>query len=414
MTRKMEFLEVHEYAVRPVAEWPVEIVERKGLGHPDTICDGVIERFGYYLMKWYVENFDVPCHYNVDKCVLVGGRAAPRFGGGEILSPIIIHIAGRATESVKRGDSVEYIPVEVIARKALVDYIKEHFRYLDPVAHVTLICSVRPGSADLRGLFEASRSVPLANDTSVGAGFWPLTPTERICLETERLLNSREVKQKFPAVGEDIKVMCVRRGRKLRVTIAAAIISRHVRDLNEYMSVKREIKELVMRKVVDKYSEHFDEVEIHVNTADKPERGIIYLTVTGTSAEHGDDGQAGRGNRWNGLITPMRPMSIEAHAGKNAFNHVGKIYQVFATNLAKRIVEQVDGVKEATVIVASTIGQPITEPQILDVSVVLERGYTIDSVRGGIESVVEDELERLPRFWEEYVRRGPSSLELGV
>jgi S-adenosylmethionine synthetase len=53
----------------------------------------------------------------------------------------------------------------------------------------------------------------------------------------------------------------------------------------------------------------------------------VYLTVTGTSAEAGDDGEVGRGNRVNDLITPYRPISLEAAAGKNPVTHVGQNLQ---------------------------------------------------------------------------------------
>ncbi len=56
---------------------------------------------------------------------------------------------------------------------------------------------------------------------------------------------------------------------------------------------------------------------VHVNTADDIKKKSVFLTVTGTSAEMGDDGSVGRGNRCNGLITPNRPMSMEATSGKN-------------------------------------------------------------------------------------------------
>ena len=63
----------------------------------------------------------------------------------------------------------------------------------------------------------------------------------------------------------------------------------------------------------------------------------MYLTLLGTSAEQGDSGQVGRGNRVCGLISLNRPMSVEAAAGKNPVSHVGKIYNVLAHELAMRI-----------------------------------------------------------------------------
>jgi len=403
---KLGFLELHEIGRVPVNKLPVEVVERKGLGHPDSMCDGIVERFGFYLLKYYYEHFGIPLHYNVDKCVLVGGQSKPRFGGGEILTPIFVHIVGRATNEVKTEEGVEWIPVEILAKKAMADFIKENFRFLNPYEHMRLETSVRPGSVDLVHLFKKQKSSPLANDTSIGVGFYPFSPTEEICLKVEKFLNSKALKEKLPAVGEDIKVMCVRRNRKLRITIAAAIVSKFVRDINEYVSIKEEIKEEVEKNVLDKYRNEFDEISVYVNTADDIERGIVYITVTGTSAEAGDDGQAGRGNRANGLITPYRWMSIEAAAGKNAYNHVGKIYQIFAQQLAQKIVEEVTGVMEASVILVSTIGKPIDQPQLLDVGIIPEERISIESIRVDVEGVIESELERLPKFWKEYLEKG--------
>lgn len=66
--------------------------------------------------------------------------------------------------------------------------------------------------------------------------------------------------------------------------------------------------------------------EVGVNCRDKGEN--IYLTVTGTSIEMGDDGATGRGNRGNGLVFPHASMTMEAIAGKNPLSHEGKIYNV--------------------------------------------------------------------------------------
>ncbi len=388
----------------PVNEFPVEIVERKGLGHPDTICDGVVERIAMYLTRYYTENFGFPLHFNVDKAVLVGGRAKPEFGGGEILEPIILHVVGRATTSVKKetGDE-EPVPIGPLVLKAVHDYINENFRYLDPVQHIVVQYSIRPGSVDLVKTYERVKKlgVPPANDTSIGVGFAPLTDTERICLEVERFLNSPEVKNKYPAVGEDIKVMCVRMNQRIRITLAMATISREVNSMDEYLALKEEIRDLVLKKVSNMTDR---EVEIQVNTADNPANGIAYITVTGTSAESGDDGQVGRGNRVNGLITPMRPMSIEAAAGKNAVSHVGKIYQVAAKIAAERIYEKVGGIKEVYVILVSTIGQPITKPQIINIQYIPEEGISRSDVEQEMRSIVNEVLEELPMLWRKFMK----------
>jgi S-adenosylmethionine synthetase len=143
-------------------------------------------------------------------------------------------------------------------------------------------------------------------------------------------------------------------------------------------------------------------VEVIVNAADKPEHDIFYLTVTGTSAEHGDDGVTGRGNRANGLITPMRSMSLEATAGKNPVSHVGKIYNVVAQRIAERIYKEVN-VTEVYVEIVSQIGKPINEPKILNVEVIKE-GELTGEVRNEIEAIAREELEGITRITDSILR----------
>ncbi|MEM1519607.1 MAG: methionine adenosyltransferase, partial [Pyrobaculum sp.] len=280
----------------PVAQRLVEIVERKGQGHPDYIADGISEWVSRYLSRYYLENFGVILHHNVDKTLVVGGQAAPRFGGGEVLQPIYILVSGRATNEVKTRDGVVKVPLGPIVVKAARDWIKQNFRFLDPDLHVVIDYKIGQGSADLVGIYDlGARTIPLANDTSVGVGYAPLTPLENLVYKTERLLNSRDFKAKYPEVGEDVKVMGVRVGRDIKLTVAVAIISRLTKDKSHYLSVKEDIKKSIedmAAKIVPDY-----DVEITINAADKPEYDIYYLTVTGTSAEHGDDGMTGRGNR---------------------------------------------------------------------------------------------------------------------
>jgi S-adenosylmethionine synthetase len=378
----------------PTEELPVELVERKGLGHPDYIADAVAEAASVALSKYYIETFGIILHHNVDKVLVVGGQSKPVFGGGEVVHPIYIIVAGRATEFVNVGGSLERVPIGTIVLGAVKDWIRKNFRFLDPERHVVVDYMIRSGSVDLVKTFEAGmKSVPLANDTSFGVGFAPLTPLERLVLEVERELNSPRVKSRLPEVGEDIKVMGLRTGKRIKLTVAAAIISHLVPDANHYLAVKEEVKEVILdlaSKIVPD-----SDVEVYVNTADNPELGVFYLTVTGTSAEHGDDGATGRGNRACGLITPMRRMSLEATAGKNPVSHVGKLYNVLAYRIAERIVKEVPKVREAYVELLSQIGKPIDSPQIANVSLLLENPELYGSLRSDVESIVAEELHNI-------------------
>lgn len=394
MAREELRVSVDVLRAAPTHELPVELVERKGLGHPDYIADAAAEASSVALSKYYMEEFGTILHHNVDKVLVVGGQASPRFGGGEVLHPIYIIVAGRATEFVNVGGSMRRIPVGTIVVGAVKDWIRRNFRFLDPDRHVVVDYMIRSGSVDLVRTFEAGLgSVPLANDTSFGVGFAPLTPLERVVLSVERELNSPKVKSELPEVGEDIKVMGLRVGNEVKLTIAAALISHLIPDPDHYISVKEEVRNRVLDLVAKIFPEA--KAEVYVNTADNPQLGVYYLTVTGTSAEHGDDGTTGRGNRACGLITPMRRMSLEATAGKNPVSHVGKLYNVLAYRIAERIVKEVPRVREAYVELLSQIGRPITRPQIASISLVLENPEEVGSVRSDVEMIAREEIDKV-------------------
>ncbi len=390
---------VSEMDFKPVYENPVEIVERKGTGHPDTICDNLAEELSVALCKLYLEEFGFVQHHNVDKALLVGGVAEPRFGGGEIITPIEIYLVGRA---IKEKDG-KPLPVDELAIEVAKEWLSKNIRNLDPNKHVIITPKIRPGSKDLVELFERfakKGEVPLANDTSFAVGYAPFDDLERVVYNTERYLNSPEFKKEHPYLGEDIKVMGVRLGDKIRLTIAAAFVDKYVENVDDYLQKK----EIVRQKALENAAKYTDkEVEIFINTADNPADGSVYITVTGTSSEAGDDGQVGRGNRPNGLITPYRPMTLEAAAGKNPVSHVGKIYSAVANIIANRVVNEIEDIEEAYCYMVSQIGKPITEPQACDVKVRTKRD--IKGIEEVIKKIAEEEIAKIPEIWKGYVEK---------
>ena len=389
-------VQLNSYA--DIEKLPVELVERKGLGHPDYIADSIAEEASRKLSLYYLKKYGVILHHNLDKTLVVGGQASPKFKGGDVLQPIYIILAGRATTEVKTQDGTEQIPVGTIVIESAKEWIKNNFRYLDPERHVIVDYKIGKGSADLVGIFDAGKTVPLSNDTSFGVGFSPLTKLERLVYETERHLNSRQLKAKLPEVGEDIKVMGLRRDKEVDLTIAMATISELIEDLDHYISVKEQVKNEILdlaSKIAPDYN-----VRVHVNTGDKPEKGIVYLTVTGTSAEHGDDGMTGRGNRGTGLITPMRPMSLEATAGKNPVNHVGKLYNALAGLISKKIFEDVKDIKNIQVEILGQIGRPIDDPLVTNIDVVTNTGILKDDTKNEIYGIVDELLSSFNKLTE--------------
>jgi S-adenosylmethionine synthetase len=366
-------LKVSKSPRKPIEESELpEMVERKGKGHPDSVCDECAEAISRELSKYYLKNFGQVFHHNVDKFALVGGIAKPEFGGGTILEPQKLIAIGRAlNQIIDKNGKIHYIPVTPIAIKTAREVIKKTFKNLDPDLQCTFLSELRPGSLDLVGVFDAAESVPLANDTSFGVGFAPFSDAETITYEAEILLNSDNFKNKCPASGEDIKVMTHRLGKDVNVTVCCAMVSKYCPDKSAYMNAKEMIKNAVLdlasKKIPNK------NVKVDVNTGDIPEKGVYYLTITGTSAENGDDGVVGRGNRASGLITPSngRPQTLEAAAGKNPINHVGKIYSLMGNEIAQEIVKQSKGdVVEVYVRLLSQIGHPINDPWLADIEII--------------------------------------------
>lgn len=332
----------------------LEICEHKGVGHPDSLTDGACEAAAVALARAYRNAFDAPPHFNVDKGLLVAGRSAPRFGGGEVLQPARLVICGRAADPGGRFD------VGQQAAEAARNYFAGTLRR--GAEHFRIECEIRRGSPNLEAVY-AGASSP-ANDTSFGVGFWPYSRLEQLVLDAAALLRSHELRARFPAAGDDFKVMGVRRDSEMALTVALAMVDREVGSAPEYFHVKLALAGYL--------SAHLKGVSVVVNTLDDPAAtGVagLYLTVTGLSAEMGDDGQVGRGNRVNGLITPGRPMSLEAVAGKNPARHVGKIYNVLANEIARAVCEQVEGVLETSVQLVSQIGREIDTPWAASVQV---------------------------------------------
>ena len=386
-------LHVEEIGGRSVAELDVEIVERKGKGHPDSLIDGASEAASLGLCEYYLRRFGAILHHNVDKGILVGGRSEPRFGGGRVVSPIYLMVAGRATEVVTDKGREVRVPVDEIAREAIAGFVRETMRYLDPDRHIAIETKIKQGSSDLVSVFERKGAMPVSNDTSIGVGYAPLTPTEDLVLSAEKLLNSKDFKKKYPEVGEDVKVMGLRRGRAVEATVAAAMVSSKVPDSSHYASVMGDVSEELGR-LASKARMH---VNFKLNAADNPKHGEFYLTVTGTSAEMGDDGNTGRGNRVNGLISPMRQYSMEATAGKNPVNHTGKILNALAVLTAREVVEELPAVKEVYVRMLSRIGKPIDQPLVASAAVVMAKGSRLSSVEQDVRSIMDDSLADIRR-----------------
>jgi S-adenosylmethionine synthetase len=362
-----------------IEDMPVEIVERKGIGHPDSLCDGIAERVSVEYTTWCQENLGTLLHHNFDKVQLVAGEVNVGYGGGYLLKPIRIQIAGRGTPAFQG----QKVPMDDIAIQAAKKHIRETMRYLDPEKHVVVDSYAGRGAEELQYVVDHVT----ANDTSFGVSHWPRSGLEHTVYETAQFINY-ELLDQFP-VGEDVKVMGMRRGGEMTLTIAMPFIATQIQNVGQYVEVKR-----AAEAAIQDYASQLDErkVKVMVDTADDVEGGAVYLTLTGTSAEMGDDGAVGRGNRVNGVIAPFRATSLEAPCGKNPISHVGKVYNLLALLTAQDIVNKVPTVREATVYLLSQIGAPLDQPLIATVQVRPVNGVLTPTIQEDVQAVIDERL----------------------
>ena len=371
-----------------VGKGAMEIVERKGVGHPDSLCDGVAEALSLALCREYMDKFGRILHHNVDKAVLVGGDSRATFGQGKVTHPLRLIFVGRAADRVGKVR----IPVKDIAIQTGREFFRAALPNLDVDKELKIDVMVRPGSTDLVANYDRA-DLPASNDTSLGVGFAPFSETEIVVLKAEEYLNRASTKKRHPEWGEDVKVMGTRVGKHLNLTVALAFVAKHTPDMDFYVASRAKAAEEV-RKHVSKWTKL--DVSVDVNRADVDSLRSVYLTAIGTSAESGDDGQVGRGNRPNGIITPYRPMTLEAAAGKNPTTHVGKIYNFAAWDIAHRLAKK-EGVEAVHVYLVSQIGSPVNEPRALEMRVISKLPNAELEAMGS--KVAARVLREMPELW---------------
>ena len=381
----------------PVARRRQEIVERKGIGHPDTICDSIVEAISIALGRMYLDAIGMIPHYNVDKALLIAGQCAKRFGSGEVIQPMELIVGDRATFAVQG----RALPVAQVATAAAVDWIGRHLPAVDPERAVSIRLALAPGSEELCGVYDTSAPFIASNDTCGASGYAPLTPTEELVLEVEQYLNSAQFKAEFPDTGQDVKVLGVRADDRLALTVAMPLHCLAIGSEPAYFRRKDDILNSLSRR----FAAAPLSLDWRLNCLDRSGRGSAgaYLTLLGTSAEDGDSGQVGRGNRANGLIAFARPTGGEATAGKNPVAHAGKIYSVLSHRLAALVHARCPELAEVYVHLAVRIGEPVDRPW-TGVQVVLPAGGCLGDFEVAIRDVIAGELARMPTLRHELIQ----------
>ena len=372
-----------------------EIVERKGIGHPDTICDLVMNQISVDLSKLYLKETGAIQHHNMDKALLVAGQSENNFGGGKIIKPMKMVLGDRATFDIGERK----LPIGDFAIQTAKKWFEKNLRFVND-EHVEYQVEIGVTSKELQSIFENTKSFA-ANDTSVLVGYAPFTETESIVLNTEQHINSKQFKDNFPESGEDVKVMGFRDSNHVDLTIATAFVDRFISSENQYFQRKEEMLQEINEFLKKNYSM---KVTTNMNCLDSKNRGMsgLYLTVLGTSADSADSGQVGRGNMASRVISPSRPAGSEATAGKNPVSHIGKIYNALSFKIANEIHTKVSGLDEVCVWMYNVIGRPVNDPKAVIVQPTIT-GQLQDAEKNQINEIVEKNLQNIHEFCNELI-----------
>jgi len=381
-----------------INQQPIEIIERKGIGHPDTVADAIAESISIEYSKYCLENFGAVLHHNVDKTIILGGQCDLKYGRGILLKPFRVLFSGRMSRSFGN----QKIDIEAIQKNAANNYLQKIFPRLNIPKNLEFYTFTSSSSRMLHWF--NPRTIddlpeyknPYANDTATMVGFWPLSTTEQIVLSSEKFFyeNTPQIRPRFDFVGGDIKVMALRKKQDLELTLCVPFYADKVKDQRGYLEHKLSIESNLQKFLEEKFGNLLN-ISLRLNTQDQKikrnrddGRGR-YLTVIGSALDYGEEGISGRGNRCRGLISSMRISTVESAYGKNPVYHVGKVYSFITNSIAQQIGSLFNC--EVMVVITTRNGDPLYSPY----NVLIETSKTVD--KKVVQKIIADQLQR--RDW---------------
>lgn len=351
----------------PTEKTSFEFVERKGIGHPDTLADGVAESISLEFSNYCYDHFGAVLHQTLDKIMFIGGGGEFGFKHGRMLRPWNLVLNGRMTEDFG-NHKINY---KELATHSVKNYLKKVVPKLDTERWLNIIFYTSTSSKNpywfhprtLDDVPDAKK--PYANDTSTAVSYWPLTTTEKLTLLMERYFYKKDNSPRFPFIGQDIKVMSVRKKKNIDITMCVPFFSAKVPNADKYFKLKNtiqnDIQNLASSFVKGKYK-----VKLAINTQDQmiknPSEGKgFYFVISGSALDSGEEGVVGRGNRSRGVVSNVRPYSMEGIHGKNPSYYVGKVYNYIADLLSKAVSEKFNC--ECNVFISSRNGDDLKQPR---------------------------------------------------
>jgi S-adenosylmethionine synthetase len=312
-------------------ELPVEVVERKGVGHPDTLADGIAELASIRYSRHCLDIAGAVLHHNLDKVAVLGGRAVFTNTDGVYDRPLRVVFGGRISATF----AGRALPVREILQQAAVDYLQAALPGFDRVTleirHETTDSSKFPRWFAPRSLADLpERPTAFSSDTAYLVGSAPRTATEIVVLLAEAWF------RRHGWAGSDIKALAVRDGATWTVTVCIPALAGRLSSSAEFddavTAVAAELAAVLRQRLPGR-------VTVVCNTRGSRAGPLSgqYFTLSGSAVDYGEDGLVGRGNARTGVISGAHLAGNEATFGKNPAYHVGKVGGWLADEAARAV-----------------------------------------------------------------------------
>lgn len=319
----------------------LEIIERKGMGHPDTLADKLAEECSRAYANYCMKHFNCVLHHNFDKLYIGAGCFKYEDGKEKMYSKVKVVLNGRASNTMNN----ERIDIESIVTPVIKKYLSSVIPRLDVEKEVDININCSQNT-QVKNWFSPENidDVPdakavFANDTSLCVSHYPPTYSERLALEIEQYFwkyNDCYPTPRFENIGQDIKVMITRIGKEIVVTICMPVFPDCFKTDEEYIEIVKYHETGILEYISKIENKDEYNVKIEINRIyDGNYRK--YCLIKGSCIECGEEGVVGRGNNSQGLISSFRQHTMEAPSGKNERYHTGRVMSFLSENAVKRI-----------------------------------------------------------------------------
>ena len=363
------------------------LVRRRGVGHPDALCDALAQTVALALARYSHEHFGEVLPHAVTQATILPGEATPRFGGGAVHAPMQLHLSGH---TVHRWHAVR-VPVEEIATQAVRCWLRDHLHGVDADRHVRIQCHFReatpgpPGHAHPR----------LATEPVWGDGHAPLRPLETLVLRAERAIACASTRTSDPAAGEDLEVVAIRDESGLQVHAWCCFVDSHLDGAADLAAVRARVGELMHAALGDQTA------RVTVNDGAEHAGCAEEVTVTGTRAEALRGGTSGRSQGVNGVLAVDGPATELGIAGTDMARDPRRLCQLGAELLSNALLRANPELTAVRCRLLALPGDRLFEDLRVSLGLALPDARIPTSLRAGAQALAVEHLAWLPHLWRE-------------